>query len=154
MRPQHRNVIGDGAGIGWPGADVDHGNAPMTGRDEMKGRHLRHTFGTSSGLASAQTRVRSDHVAGFDKGIGAGLTFRHLLAAPLRKDIHVELVVCEDHEVLEVLRIRAGVVVKPVQRIIDTRSAEQSQWLGRTGWQLKRSIGDGVVHGGKIGCVE
>ena len=41
----------------------------------------------------------------------------YVLAAQARKDVDIELVVREDHEILEVLRIGAGVVVKPVQRI-------------------------------------
>ena len=39
----------------------------------------------------------------------------HALAAQARKHVDIELVVREDHEILEVLRIGAGVVVKPVQ---------------------------------------
>ena len=49
----------------------------------------------------------------------------HVLVAQAREDIDIELVVRENHEVLEVLRIGTGVVVKAVQRIVDARGARQ-----------------------------
>ena len=60
----------------------------------------------------------------------------HVLAAQARKHVDIELVVREDHEILEVLRIGAGVVVKPVQRIVDARGTEQGKRLRRAGRQL------------------
>jgi hypothetical protein len=59
-----------------------------------------------------------------------------VLAAQARKDVDIELVVREKHEILEVLRISAGVVVKAVQRIVHARSAEQGKRLWRAGRQL------------------
>ena len=49
---------------------------------------------------------------------------------------------------------RYGVVIKPAQRIIDARRAEQSQRLGGAGRQLQRAIGDRVIHRGEIWRVE
>ena len=43
------------------------------------------------------------------------MTRPHALAANERKGIDVELVIGEDHEILEVLGIGAGIVVKSVQ---------------------------------------
>ena len=154
MRSQHRDVVGDVAGVGRAGADVDHGDAAIAGLDQMKGRHLRHALGGNAGRASARTRVARDHIAGLDEGVGARLTRGHALAAQAREGVDIELVVREDHEVLEVLRIGAGVVVEPVQRIVDARGAKQGERLGRAGRQLQRAVGDRVVHGGEIGRVE
>ena len=54
----------------------------------------------------------------------------------LSEGVDIELVVREDHKVLEVLRVGAGVVEKPVQRIVDARGTEQSKRLGRAGMPL------------------
>ena len=51
-------------------------------------------------------------------------------------------------------RIGAGVVVEPVQRIIDARGTEQRQRLGCARRQLQRAVGDRVVHGGEVRRVE
>jgi hypothetical protein len=64
------------------------------------------------------------------------------------------LIVREDHEILEVFRIGAGVVVEPVQRIIDARGAKQRQRLRGASRQLQRTVGDCVVHGAEVRRVE
>ena len=155
MRPQHGDVVGDVAGVGRAGADVDHGDAAIVRLDQMKGRHLRHALGRRSPVvASAEASIARDHIAGLDEGVEAGWPERHVLAAQSREGIDIELVVREDHEILEVLRIGAGVVVEPVQRIVDPRGTEQGKRFGRAGRQLQRAVGDRVVHGGEIGRVE
>jgi hypothetical protein len=41
MRAQHGDIIGYGAGVGWPCANVDHSDALAVSFGQMKGRHLR-----------------------------------------------------------------------------------------------------------------
>jgi len=55
------------------------------------------------------------------------------LLAQLHEGIDVELVVREQHEVLEMLGIGAGVVIEPAQRVIDPRRPEQGQRFGCSG---------------------
>jgi hypothetical protein len=68
--------------------------------------------------------------------------------------VDVELVVREQHEVLEVLGRGAGVVAKPVQRIVDTGRGEQRQRLRLAGARLVRAVGDAVVHRRQVRQVE
>src|ERR1700682_6447818 len=110
MRPQHGNVVGYGAGVGRTGADVNHGDASIAGLDEMKSRHLRHALRDSARRSSAYASIARDHVAGLDEGFGTGMARGHVLVAQAPESIDIELVVREDHKVLEVLRIGAGVV--------------------------------------------
>jgi ABC-type transporter Mla MlaB component len=94
------------------------------------------------------------HIAGLYEGLNTGVAGADALAARPRECVDVELIVREDHEILEVFRIGACVVVEPVQRIIDTRGTEQRQRLRRGGRQLQRAVGDCVVHGGEVRRVE
>ena len=155
MRPQHRDVVGDVARVRRTGADVDHGDAAIAGLDQMKGRHLRHALGRRRRSVPPPKRaLRVITLPGSTKASAAGLARCHALAAHAREGIDVELIVREDHEVLEVLRIGAGVVVEPVQRVVDAGSAEQRERLRRAGRPLQRAVDDRVVHGGEIGRVE
>src|SRR5215813_7347692 len=86
----------------------------------MKGRHLGHALDSYSGRTSTQALVARDHITGLDKSVIARLSGSHPLLAELREGIDIELIIREDHEILEMLRISTGVVVKPVQRIVDT----------------------------------
>ena len=95
-----------------------------------------------------------DHIAGLDERVGARAARAHVLVAQAPEDIYIELVVREDHKVLEVLRIGASVMEKPVQGIVDARSTEQRKRRGCAGTPLYRAVGDRVVHGGKIRGVE
>ncbi len=52
--------------------------------------------------------------------------------------VDVELVVREQHEVLEVLGRGAGVVAQPVQRVVDPRRGEQRQRLRLAGAAARR----------------
>ena len=79
---------------------------------------------------------------------------RHALATHERKGVDVELIVREDDEVLEVFRIGAGVMVEPVQRVVDPGSPEQSQRLGCPGLPAHRAVDDGVVHRAQIRGIE
>src|ERR1700742_115032 len=99
VRAQHGDMVGDGAGIRWAGADVDHGDALKAGLYEMESRHLRHALDGGARRSSAQARIARDHIAGLDKRIIAGLARGHALAAQLGESIDIKLVVRENHEV-------------------------------------------------------
>jgi len=68
--------------------------------------------------------------------------------------VDVELVVGEQHKVLERTRRGAGVVAQPVQRVVHTRRREQRQGLRLAGLGLPGTVGNAVVHGGQVGQVE
>jgi hypothetical protein len=78
----------------------------------------------------------------------------HQLVAQAHELVDVELVVREEHEVLEVLGCGAGVVAQPVQRIVDAGGSEQRQRLWVAARGLVCAIGDAVVHRGQVGQVE
>ena len=155
MRPQHRHVIGDVARVRWPGSDVDHGDTGAVRLHQVISRHLREALRRAAGdVRAAEAGVAHDDVARRNERIVGRVAVRHVLAADLCECVDIELIVGEDHEVLEVLRVGAGVVVEPVQRIIDARAAKQRERRRRPGWHLMRAVGDGIVHCGEVGRVE
>ena len=81
----------------------------------MKGRHLWRAFGGNPGRATTKPRIVRDRIPGRNKGIGADFARCETLLAQLHEGIDIELVVREDHEILEMLRIGAGVVIEPAQ---------------------------------------
>jgi hypothetical protein len=94
-------------------------------RDRIELRSERHRTRISQIKAQIEeTTSDYDHIAGLDEGFGAGAACGHVLVAQVPESIDIELVVREDHKVLEVLRVSAGVVEKPVQRIVDARGTE------------------------------
>jgi hypothetical protein len=134
VRAQHRDVVGDGLGVGRAHADVDHGDAGAVGAHQVVGRHLRQPRRRGAQHVVARLRgfadTARDHVAGFDEGDVVAGGIGHQLVAQLDELVDVELVVGEQHEVLEVLGRGAGVVAQPVQRIVHPRRGEQRQRLG------------------------
>ena len=85
MRSQHRDMVGDVAGVGRPGADVDHGDAAVAGLDQMKRRHLRHALDGNAARAAAEANVARDHIAGLDERSETGVPGGHALAAQTRE---------------------------------------------------------------------
>jgi len=123
------------------------------------GRHLRQARRACAELVTRLRRhagAARHHVAGLDEGDvvlrlrGAG----HGLVAEAHELVDVELVVREQHEVLEVLGRRAGVVAQAVQRVIDARRGEQRQRVRLAAARLVRAVGDAVVHRAEVGQVE
>ena len=126
-----------------------------SGSNQMIGRHLRHARRRRAGRDRlAKAGIAGDHVARLDKRVIAWITVLHARAADAGKRIDVELIVGEDHEVLEMLGIGPGVVIEPVQGIIDARGTKQGEWRGRARSGDVRAIGNRIVHGAKIGDVE
>ena len=70
---------------------------------------------------------RGDDVAGLDEGGVAAAALGHQLARVDAELVDVELVVGEQHEVLEMLRAGRRVVRQPVQRIVDALRGERRQ---------------------------
>src|SRR6202035_6190863 len=104
------------------------------------------------GAWDVEARFGRDDVTRLDEGIRHRITVRHALAADAREGVDVELVIGKDHKVLEMLRIRSGIVVEPVQRIVHTGSTEHGERLSRASRQ--RAVDDRIVNGGEIWRVE
>ena len=68
--------------------------------------------------------------------------------------VDVELVVGEQHEVLEMVRAGRRVVRQPVQRIVDPLRGERRQRQRLAGDRLERAVGDVVVGAVEIRHVE
>ncbi len=76
---------------------------------------------------------RVDHVARFDEGDVLAVRVGHGLVAQAHELVDVELVVGEQHEVLEPVRRSAGVVAQAVQRIVDARRVNSDSGCGSPG---------------------
>jgi hypothetical protein len=136
-------MVGDGLGIGRPHADVDHGDAGAVGRTRCQAgiwgsRPLGVAGSTNAGITRLDTLDRA----------------RHQGPAQAHEFVDVELVVGEQHEVLEGLGRRAGVVAQPMQRVVDPWRGEQRQRRGLAARRFVGAVGDAVVHFGQIGQVE
>ena len=68
--------------------------------------------------------------------------------------VDVELVIGEQHKVLEVHRVCAAVVAQAVQRVVDARRGEQRQRRGLAGGGFVGAVGDAIVHGRQVGQVK
>ena len=153
MRPQHGDVVGDRLGVGGADADIDHGDAAMVRLLQVIGRHLRqarrrHAFAGRARPALVTTLPGSTK---FDVSVAA---IGHQLAGAGDEFVDVELVVGEQHEVLEMLRRGRGVVRQAVQRIVDAlcREWRQRPWLAER--HFERAVGDLVVGAVEVRHVE
>jgi hypothetical protein len=123
--------------------------------NQVIGGHLRHPRGRRAGRNRfAEARIPGDHIARFDKRVIARVTVFHARAADAGERVDVELIVGKDHEVLEMLRIGSGIMIEPVQGIIDARGVKQSQWRRRARIGGVQAIRYRIVHGAKIGGIE
>jgi hypothetical protein len=95
-----------------------------------------------------------DDVARLDEGAVLGVALLHQLVTELHELVDVELVVGEEHEVLEVLRVGAGVVAQTAQRVVDARCGEKRQRMRLARMRRVRAVGDAVVHRVQIRQVE
>jgi len=159
VRAKHGDVVGDGLRIGRPDADVDHRDAAAAASNQVIGRHLRQPRRRGAEFVAGLGRHAGralDHVAGFDERFVARCSAdaRHRFVPQPHELVDVELVVREQHEVLEVLGVGAGVVAQPVQRVVDPRRGEQRERhrLARPGDE--RAVRDAVVHRAEIGQIE
>ena len=119
---------------------------------EVVGRHLRQAQRQRADgrrLAGA-----GDDVARLDEGVvsaAAGLHQRARMGAEL---VDVELVVGEQHEVLEEMRAGRRVVRQPVQRIVDALGGEGGERHRLAGRHLEGAVDDVVVGAGQVRHVE
>src|SRR6202041_3419925 len=96
----------------------------------------------------AWSRFGRDDVAWLYKRIGRWIIGRNSLAADARECVDVELVVCKDHKILEMLRIGSRVVIQPVQRIIHAGGTKHGERLSRT--RSQRAIDDRIINCAEI----
>ena len=149
MRAQHGQMVGRRLGVGRADADVDQGDAVAPVAHQVVGGHLRQL---GQGGPRRLFALAGDAVARFHEAfVAAGVD---LLAAELDEFVHIALVVGEQHELLEMLRVGGGVVAQPVQRIVDPLGREQRQRHGAGGPAAAAAVDDGVVGGGQVGQVE
>ena len=103
----------------------------------------------------SQPAPPGDDVARFDESDVLAVLVGHGLAPQSHELVDVELVVGEQHEVLEPLRRGAGVVAQPVQRIVDPGRGEQRRAAAASpGCSDEGAVGDAVVHGAQVGQIE
>src|SRR5690606_8792335 len=153
MGPQHGDVVRDRLGVGGSYADIDHGYAPMVRLFQMIGGHLgqagqRHAFG-----GRRLSRARDD-IARLDEFAITLAAIRHLLTRERTELVYIELVIGEEHEILEVLRAGGCVMRKPVQRVVDPLGREHGQGPRLAEPQFQRSIGNVIVRAVQIRYVE
>ena len=153
MRPQHRDMVGYRLGVGRPDADIDHRDAAVVRLFEMIGRHLwqARRRGARRGVAVAG---QSDEVARFDERGVAAASVRHQGAGAGAELVDVELVVGEQHEILEMLRAGRRVMRHAMQRIIDALRGERRQRPRFAQSHFERAVGDLVVRAIEIRHVE
>ena len=93
---------------------------------QVIGRHLRQVARRLRlRAARGARRRREDHVARRDEARIAVLADQ--LAPERDEPVHVALVVGEEHEILEMLGRRAGVVLQARERIVDALGGEERQ---------------------------
>ena len=143
--------------LAGPDADVDHGDAGAVGAHQVVGGHLRQPGWLLAECVDGfrgQSRTPRHHVARLDKGDVLAGRVGHGGVAQGDELVHVELVVGEQHEVLEPLGRGAGVVAQALQRVVHARRGEQAQRQRLAGARPVRAIGNAVVHGGQVRQVE
>ena len=157
VRPQHRDVVGDGLGIGRTDADVDHGDAAAVSAHQVVGRHLRQArrrLALSVGRLRRAADAPRHHIARLDKGDVLAGRVSHGLMPQANKLVDVELVIGEQQKVLEMLGRRAGVMPQAMQRIVHPRRREQGQRQRLARAWFVSAVGDAVIHGAQIGQVK
>ncbi len=129
MRPQDRDVVGDGLGVRGPDADVDETDPAPVGAHAMIGGHLEPMPGDGAGprlgLGRRDRRV-DDDIARQNDLLDARSGVQ-LLQAPLDELVDIAVVVGEQHPRLHRPPVGAGIVHEAAQRIIDPRRVEQGE---------------------------
>mmetsp|Transcript_24077 Transcript_24077/g.44479 ORF Transcript_24077/g.44479 Transcript_24077/m.44479 type:complete len:426 (-) Transcript_24077:181-1458(-) len=149
MGAQHSNVVSRGFGVRWPDPDIDQRDPRPVRPFQVIGRHLWHL----ARLCDHPVARGDDRIASRDKGGIAAVWVVELLTGIGLELGHIELIVGEQHEVLEMHRIGGGVMRQPRQRIVDALGGEGGQRLdpilGRIG-----PIDDVIIGVGQVGHVK
>ena len=153
MRTQHGDMVGDRLRIGRTDADIHHGDAGAEAALQMIGRHLRQARRRAARDRLDRTGGRHE-IAGLDEGVIPPAPLGHQAARAGAELVDIELVVGEQHEVLEMLGIRRGVMREAEERIIDARRRERGERHGRAGRRHIGAVDDGVIRHGEVGHVE
>ncbi|MNN40361.1 hypothetical protein D3C81_1544320 [compost metagenome] len=151
MRAQHGKMVGHGLGVGRAHADIDQRHAQLVLAHQVVSRHLRQRAraGGVFGLGAAEVL---HHVAGLDEaGVATAVAAAHQRTAQRDELIDIALVVGKQHEALEMLRRRAGVVVQPLQRQVHALGREQRQRPGLARDWLVGAVGDAIVDAAELG---
>ena len=144
-------MIGDGLGVGRAHADVHQRHAQAVFARQVVGGHLGEALDAVGVVRRRHAEVVL-RVAGLDKAdVPFVVAVFHELAAEGGKLIDVALVVGEQHEALEVLRVRGGVVVQALQGQVDTLGCEHRQRLRFITNRAVCAVGDGIVDLRKVG---
>ncbi len=146
MRAQHRDMVGDGLGVGGADADIDEADAAPVGAHDVIGGHLEAMPDDAGrprlGFVRRQARVDHDIAGQHDFFDGAG---PQLLQAPAHELIDVAMIVRQQHPGLHRAPVGAGVMHQPAQGIIDARGVEQSDRALEAGTNVERAVGDFVA---------
>ena len=147
--PEHREVVGDRLGVARADADIDERDAAPVRPLQMVGRHLRQVARRAGlGPAGGAGRGGEHDIARRHEAVIAVLADQR--AAEADELVDVALVVGEQHEILEMLGRRAGVVVQPRERIVDALGGEEGERPRLVRSAHQRAVGDGVVGGAEV----
>ena len=128
LRAKHSDMVADRLGVGRPDADIDQGDAVAVRRHQMIGRHLVPPPDAGGDLLFGVGQVAMLVDSAGDRQAGEGLS-----GVAQRGDreadelIDIADVVGEQHEVLEMLGRRAGVMLQPGEAEIGARRIEKRQ---------------------------
>ena len=127
LRAQHRQVIGNRLGVGWPHADIHQRYPCAIGRPQMVSRHLEAPPGRAVNRCPAMLiRLRNLQPSGHGKRSIAALPAQ-LLQRPVTERVHIAVIVREQHIMLEMLHRRAGIMLQPLQREIHPLRIKKGQ---------------------------
>ena len=120
----------------------------------MIGGHLRGARGRGAACFAPEAFIAGDGIARFDKIIVIGMAVLHIAFGQTAEFINIELVIGKNHKILEIFRSGRGVMVEPVQGIINARRGEGGQRIGASLRGDQGAVGNFIVGVGQIGSVK
>ncbi len=152
LGPQHRQVVGDGLGVGRAHPDVDQADPGPVRPHQVVGGHLVLAPGAVGHRALGFGRLGPHHDAAGAAHLGvAGVGVAQLLAGPLHEGVHIAVVVGEQDVLLHVLGRGAGVVGQARQGEVDPRAVEQAERAGLLQGRVPQAVGGLVADAGEVG---
>ncbi len=104
--------------------------------------------------AATIASVLGDHIARLDEALVMGVARAHMLLRHPAELVDIKGVIGEDHEILEMLGIGAGIVAEPIERIIHARRRERRQRVGPAPGRHEGAIGNFVIGIAQIRRIE